>query len=191
MKMVLASHNQGKLKEFNAVFAPLSITLIPQAELQVGEIAETAQTFVENALVKARHAAEVTGLPALADDSGLVVDALHGAPGIYSARYAGIKASSADNIAKLLEDLKYTETAAFFYCVLVYLRFAQDPTPVIAEGRWYGRISPKARGSQGFGYDPIFFIPNLNQTAAELTLEQKNQISHRAIALNQLLKHFK
>ncbi len=190
MKIVLASSNAGKIKELSALLLPLNIELIPQLALGVNDAEETGITFVENALLKARHAAAQTGLPAIADDSGLVVPALQGAPGIYSARYAGKKAESNDNIAKLLHELAQVpeeNRQAYFFCCLTFLSHAQDPTPLICTGKWYGKILHETRGTQGFGYDPIFYLPDQGKTAAELPLEIKNTLSHRAIALNALL----
>lgn len=191
MKIVLASNNAGKVNEFNALFEPLQITILPQSSLGVNDIEETGLTFVENAILKARHAATITGLPSLADDSGLVVPALGGAPGIYSARYAGEKASAKDNIQKLLaslENVSDENREAFFYCALVFMRHASDPTPLICEGKWSGRILPSPKGEQGFGYDPVFYVSSENKTAAELPLAIKNTISHRGLALQTLLK---
>lgn len=190
MKIVLASSNAGKIKELRARLLPLNIELIPQSALGVDDAEETGVTFVENALLKARHAAEKTGLPAIADDSGLVVPALQGAPGIYSARYAGKQAESKDNIAKLLHELAQVpeeKRQAYFFCCLTFLLHANDPTPLICTGKWHGKILHETRGTQGFGYDPVFYLPDQQKTAAELPLEIKNTLSHRAIALNTLL----
>lgn len=196
-QMVLASGNAGKLKEFQLAFASLPNTqfqLVSQSHWQVPEVAETGLTFIENALIKARHAAQHTGLPTLADDSGLVVPALGGQPGIYSARYAGAQALDGENNQKLLHNLAAVSGSdsaearkAYFYCVLVLMRHAEDPTPIVAEGRWHGTISSSPAGSGGFGYDPIFYLPELKQSAAELTLEQKLNLSHRGKALQKLL----
>ena len=189
-KIVLASSNAGKLREFNQLLGGLQLEVVPQSQFNVADAEETGLTFVENAILKARNAAQHTGLPALADDSGLEVDALHGAPGIYSARYAGAGASDADNLKKLLEALKDVpkqNRGARFQCVLVYLRHALDPTPLICQGRWEGRILPEARGSSGFGYDPVFFVPTHSLSAAELPPQTKNSLSHRGQALRQLL----
>jgi XTP/dITP diphosphohydrolase len=183
---VLASHNRGKLAELGALLADLGSELIPQSACGVAEAAETAKTFVENALGKARLAAAQTGLPALADDSGLCVDALAGAPGLYSARYAGRHGDDRANIAKLLDalrDLPEERRTAHFHCNIVLLAHADDPAPRIAEGRWYGRILAAPRGAGGFGYDPVFFDPTLGCTAAELDPAVKNRVSHRARAL--------
>lgn len=191
MKIVLASNNAGKVKEFNALFASRNVEVIPQTALQVDEVEETGLTFVENAILKARHAAKVTGLPSLADDSGLVVPALNGAPGIYSARYAGKSATSKDNIQKLLQamtSMSEVERVAHFHCTLVFMMHAEDPSPLICEGDWFGHILHQPQGADGFGYDPVFFDPTENQSAAELPLALKNKISHRGQALERLLK---
>lgn len=188
-QLVLASNNQGKLKELGELLAPLGLNPVSQGELGVGEAEEPAVTFVENALLKARHAARETGLPALADDSGLAVDALNGKPGVRSARYAGDDASDEDNVKQLLEvmaNVPEAERSAQFHCVLVYLRHADDPTPVICHGRWPGRILPATQGDGGFGYDPVFYAPEFDCSAAELTREQKGSISHRGRALRLL-----
>lgn len=194
MKIVFASHNAGKIEELRHLLEDFQAEIIPQGELGVDEVEETGLTFVENALLKARHAAAATGLPAIADDSGLIVDALNGAPGIYSARYAGKNASAKDNIQKVLSALKNTRNdkrTAAFYCVLVFLKKANDPTPFICEGIWHGNILQKVSGEKGFGYDPIFFDPKENCSAAELPLAQKNRISHRGQALQLLLTRLK
>lgn len=189
MKLVIASGNRGKLAEFERLFAGLGIECIAQGTLGVDDIAENGLTFVENALLKARHAARVTGLPALADDSGLCVDALDGAPGLYSARYGGVHGDASRNIDKLLRELDgvpdETRTARF-HCSLVVLRHAEDPQPLIAEGSWEGRILDAPRGKSGFGYDPVFFVPEHNCSAAELDPALKNRISHRGQALAKL-----
>lgn len=190
-KIVLATGNKGKVSELAAMLAPFALEVIPQTALGVSDADETGLTFVENAILKARHAAKSTGLPAIADDSGLAVAALAGAPGIYSARYAGPNCSDAQNIAKLLEALNAvptTERQAAFHCVLVYLRHAEDPTPLICHGSWMGEIALSASGQGGFGYDPVFYVPALAKTAAELTAAEKQQLSHRGQALRQLLK---
>ena len=187
--LVLASGNAGKLVELRAMLADLPLTIVPQRELGVDDVPETATTFVENALIKARHASAVTGLPALADDSGLIVDALDGAPGLYSARYAGSPTDDAANNAKLLQVLQGLPEArrtARFYAVIVLLRHADDPQPLIAEGRWEGRILDAPRGHNGFGYNPVFLDPAQGLTAAEMEPVQKNRISHRALALQAL-----
>lgn len=191
-KIVLASHNAGKIKEFGALFAPFNITLIPQAELNIPEAEETGLTFIENAILKARHAAALSGLPALADDSGLAVKALHGAPGIYSARYAGKGAGSHENIQKLLKAMETTpddQRQAAFHCVLAFLTHADDPAPLIADGLWQGSILRAPRGSAGFGYDPVFFVPSEHKTAAELSEQRKSDISHRGQASKTLFTH--
>nr|WP_314860596.1 RdgB/HAM1 family non-canonical purine NTP pyrophosphatase [uncultured Undibacterium sp.] len=188
-KIVLASNNAGKLKEFRQILAPLEIELIAQASLDIPDAPEPFFTFVENALAKARHAAHLSGLPAIADDSGICVNALCGAPGVYSARYAGEPKSDQRNNQKLVEALQEAEDrSAYYYCVLVYVRSEHDPQPVIADGRWSGQIIDVARGSEGFGYDPYFYLPEFQQTVAELNAEQKNALSHRAQALQELLK---
>lgn len=190
-KLVLASNNQGKLRELGELLAPLGLRPVAQGELGVGEAEEPAITFVENALLKARHAAQETGLPALADDSGLTVDALGGQPGVRSARYAGVGASDEDNVQALLtalKDVPEAQRTAQFHCVLVYLRHADDPTPVICHGRWPGRILEQPAGNGGFGYDPVFFAPEFGCSAAELTREQKGGVSHRGRALRLLVE---
>jgi XTP/dITP diphosphohydrolase len=188
-ELVLASNNAGKLREFGQLLAPLGFILKAQGELGVPEAEEPHVTFVENALAKARHAAAITGLPALADDSGVCVNALQGAPGVYSARYAGEPKSDARNNEKLLADLApHADKSAYYYCVLVFVRHAQDPQPLIAEGRWDGEIIATPRGSNGFGYDPFFLLPELGLTAAELSSEQKNSLSHRGQALRELVR---
>jgi XTP/dITP diphosphohydrolase len=186
--VVLASNNAGKLAEFSSLLAPLGLKLRKQSELGISEAEEPHVTFVENALAKARHVAQLSGLPALADDSGVCVPALGGAPGVLSARYAGEPKSDARNNQKLIHDLStHEDKSAYYYCVLVYLRHAQDPQPVIAEGRWDGEIIATPRGENGFGYDPHFWIAALNKTAAELSAEEKNQLSHRGQALRALI----
>lgn len=190
-RIVLASNNSGKVREINALLAGHRLQVVGQSSLGVAETEETGLSFVENALLKARNAAKSTGLAAIADDSGLEVDALGGAPGIHSARYAGPGASSRDNIDKLLRELRSvpdSDRSARFQCVLVMLRSASDPTPVIAQGTWEGTIAEVPRGKYGFGYDPIFWIPSEHRTAAELPAEVKNRISHRSQALTTLLR---
>lgn len=190
-KTVLASSNQGKLREIQDVLAHLDMQLVPQSEFNISDADETGLTFVENALIKARHAARISGLAALADDSGLEVDALQGRPGIYSSRYAGEKATDSDNIQKLLTDMeavKPQQRSARFRCVLVYMRHAEDPAPLIAQGSWEGFILEEQRGQNGFGYDPVFYIPEHQRAAAELDPVTKNQHSHRARALTQLVE---
>jgi XTP/dITP diphosphohydrolase len=189
-RLVIASNNKGKIAELTDLLGPLGLTPVAQGELGVGEAEEPAVTFVENAILKARHAARITGLPALADDSGLAVDALGGAPGVRSARYAGDTASDADNVRALLDALKDVPEAqrtAQFHCVLVYLRHADDPTPVICHGRWPGSILPEPQGEGGFGYDPVFLVPETGTSAAELPRTEKGRISHRGRALALLL----
>jgi XTP/dITP diphosphohydrolase len=190
MKIVFASNNAGKICELQALLNAFNLKIIPQTELGVSEVPETEFTFVENALIKARHACRATGLPAMSDDSGLVVPALQGAPGIYSARYAGNNATSHDNINKLLKELDVApdnNRKAYFHCVLVYLAHAEDPTPLICHGMWQGVILKNPQGDNGFGYDPIFFDTEHNLSAAELPLEIKNRISHRGKALRLLM----
>lgn len=189
MKIVFASNNQGKYLECKAFADTLAIELIPQSALGVTDVEETGLSFVENAITKARHASLQTHLPAIADDSGLIVDALRGAPGIHSARYAGIHATSAQNIEKLLSAMKLIpehHRQAAFYCALVYIEHAHDPRPLICEGEWHGNILKEPVGTKGFGYDPVFFDPHENCSAALLSLDKKNKISHRGKALQQL-----
>ncbi|CAH0298443.1 dITP/XTP pyrophosphatase [Massilia sp. Bi118] len=191
-RLILASNNAGKLKEFAQLLAPIGFELHPQGEFNVPEAEEPFGTFVENALQKARHAARLTGLPALADDSGVCVNALGGAPGVYSARYAGEPKSDARNNAKLIEDLAaHADKSAYYYCVLVYVRHADDPQPVIADGVWRGQIVDAPRGENGFGYDPYFLIPDLGKTTAELAPSEKNAISHRGQAIRALVEKLK
>lgn len=191
-KIVLASNNQGKLKEFYQILSPLGVKLYSQSEFDVPEADEPFFTFVENALAKARHASKLTGLPALADDSGICVNALQGAPGVFSARYAGEPKSDSRNNQKLIADLQNkADKSAYYYCVLVLVRSEHDPQPVIADGIWNGEIVASARGENGFGYDPHFWIPSLNKTVAELSAEQKNQLSHRGQALRALFEKLK
>jgi XTP/dITP diphosphohydrolase len=188
--IVLASNNAGKVREIGQLLAPLDLDVVPQSQFDVPEAEETGLSFVENAILKARHAAALTDLPAIADDSGIEVDALAGRPGIYSARYAGVGASDADNLHKLLQELEGVpdaERGARFQCLMVYMRHAQDPTPIICQGTWEGRIVNEARGQGGFGYDPVFFVPGKNCTSAELPAEEKNRLSHRGQALHKLL----
>ena len=186
--VVLASNNAGKLAEFSSLLTPLGLALRKQSELGISEAEKPHATFVENALAKARHVAQLSGLPALADDSGVCVPTLGGAPGVLSARFAGEPKSDARNNQKLIQDLSaHEDKSAYYYCVLVYLRHAQDPQPVIAEGRWDGEIIATPRGENGFGYDPHFWIASLNKTAAELSADEKNQLSHRGQALRALI----
>jgi XTP/dITP diphosphohydrolase len=188
-KLVLATSNRGKLAEMQPLLVDAGFTLITQGELGVADALENGRTFVENALIKARHAAAVTGLPAIADDSGLIVDALNGAPGLISAHYAGAHGDAAGNIGKLLSELigvPEKKRTARFYSLIVLLRHADDPQPLIAEGIWHGRILEAPRGANGFGYDPVFFDPTLGSSAAELAPEVKNRVSHRGQALAML-----
>ena len=186
-QVVVATGNQGKVRELDAALAPLGLRLLTQSELGIEPAPEVATTFVENALAKARHAAAASGLPAIADDSGLVVPALGGAPGVCSARYAGPNATDAQNNAKLLAALaEAPERGAFFFCALVFLASAADPTPCIAFGRWHGQIVDEPKGINGFGYDPHFHLPALGKTAAQLTLAEKNRLSHRGQACRAL-----
>lgn len=189
-KIVLATGNPGKVRELANLLADFGLDVIAQTELGVESAEETGLTFIENAILKARHAAQTTGLPAIADDSGLAVDALGGAPGIYSARYAGIEASDQENLEKLLvalKDIPDAQRGAQFHCVLVYMRHAEDPTPLVFHGQWPGVIAHQPAGAAGFGYDPIFYVPELGKTAAELTREEKYAVSHRGQALKLML----
>ncbi|MEX2353363.1 MAG: RdgB/HAM1 family non-canonical purine NTP pyrophosphatase [Gammaproteobacteria bacterium] len=189
-RLVLASGNPGKLREFTALLVPLACDVVPQSEFNITPADETGLSFVENAILKARHASAHSGLPALADDSGIAVDALQGAPGIYSARYAGVGASDTDNLNKLIDavrDVPEAERQAAYHCVIVYMKHAADPTPVIAQGCWAGRLILEPRGEDGFGYDPVFYVESHDCTAAELDPAIKNRISHRGQALQKLL----
>jgi len=189
-KVVLASNNTGKLKEFQQLLAEQQLEVLPQAQFNVPEAEETGLSFVENALIKARHASKIAGLPAIADDSGLEVDFLDGAPGIYSARFSGAAANDVTNNQQLLErlhDVPDEQRCARFQCVLVYLRHPLDPTPLICQGTWEGRILTEARGANGFGYDPLFLDPTTGLSSAELSKSEKNTRSHRAKALQCLL----
>jgi XTP/dITP diphosphohydrolase len=191
-KLILASNNPGKIRELRELLAPLDIEVVPQADLAIPEAEEPHATFVENALAKARHAAQLGALPALAEDSGICVDALDGAPGVYSARFAGEPKSDQRNNARLLESMSNTDRrAAHYYCVAVLVRHAQDPEPLIAEGEWHGEILREPRGAGGFGYDPLFLDPKLGRTGAELSVEQKNRISHRGQAMARLLERLR
>ncbi|KKC99869.1 XTP/dITP diphosphatase [Photobacterium halotolerans] len=193
-KLVLATGNQGKVSEMANLLADFGFEVIAQTDLNVSDVAETGTTFIENAIIKARHAARETGLPAIADDSGLEVDALKGAPGIYSARYAGAGASDQANLEKLLDamkDVPEAERTARFHCVLVMMRHADDPTPLVCHGKWEGRILRQARGENGFGYDPIFWVPEADCASAELSSEHKKQLSHRGKALQHLFAALK
>ena len=190
-KVVLATGNPGKVRELADLLAAFGLDIVAQTELGVESAEETGLTFIENAILKARHAAQITGLPAIADDSGLAVDALGGAPGIYSARYAGEDASDQQNLEKLLDalqDVPDDRRQAQFHCVLVYVRHAADPTPLVFHGSWEGVITRTAAGNGGFGYDPIFYVPELGKTAAELTKDEKRAVSHRGKALTLLLE---
>jgi XTP/dITP diphosphohydrolase len=190
-KLVIATHNPGKVQEFKALLTSLPLVIVGLDELAVPEPEETGLSYVENAILKARHAAKLTGLPALADDSGLSVDYLNGAPGIYSARYAGGKDSQA-NIRKLLSEMQGvpdSERVASFYCVLALMQHANDPTPLVFQGQWQGRILTEMKGAGGFGYDPVFYVPTQHCSAAELDKTTKNAISHRAQAFQQLITH--
>ena len=190
LKAVFASSNAGKLSELRSLLSPFHIEIIPQSELAIPDIEETGLTFIENAILKARHASSFSRLPAIADDSGLVIDALHGAPGIYSARYAGIPANMQHNIEKVLAQLQTVpaeKRTAHFHCSLVYLQNAEDPAPLIAEGMWHGSILSTPSGTRGFGYDPIFFDTVSQCSAAELSLDEKNKRSHRGNALRKLI----
>ena len=191
-RLILASNNKGKLKEFNELLSTVGFSVHAQGEYDVPEADEPFHTFVENALQKARHASRITGLPALADDSGVCVNALGGAPGVYSARFAGEPKSDARNNEKMIVELaKHEDKSAYYYCVLVFVRHADDPQPVIADGRWNGEMIAEARGNGGFGYDPHFYIPSLGKCAAELTSEEKNAMSHRGQALRALVEKLK
>ena len=194
MKVVLASSNAGKLKEFMQLLAGVGMDVHPQSEFNVPDADETGLTFVENAILKARNAAELTGLPAIADDSGIEVDALQGQPGIYSARYAGVGAGAAACNEKLLSALQgkpEAERTARFRCCIVMLQHAADPSPIIAEGRWEGRILEELTGTEGFGYDPLFYVPTHKMSAAQMDSVEKNRISHRGQALQGLLERLK
>ncbi|MDP2575918.1 XTP/dITP diphosphatase [Vibrio penaeicida] len=193
-KLVLATGNQGKVKEMATLLSEFGFDVLAQSEFNVSSVAETGTTFIENAIIKARHAAKETGLPAIADDSGLEVDFLKGAPGIYSARYAGESASDHDNLEKLLQamtDVPEAQRTARFHCVLVLMRHENDPTPIVCHGKWEGKILTQAHGENGFGYDPIFYVPEDNCASAELDPIRKKQLSHRGKALSQLLDQLK
>ena len=191
-KIVIASGNAGKLREITRILEPLNMRAMPQSDFDVPECAEPYITFVENCLAKARHASALTGLPALADDSGICVDALNGAPGVHSARYAGDPKSDARNNDKLIAALQGQHNRrAHYYCVMVLVRHADDPEPVIAEGRWFGEIIDTPRGDGGFGYDPYFLVPNLGITGAEMDPDAKNAVSHRGQALRELAAKLK
>lgn len=191
-QIVLASNNPGKLREFAQMLATVDIEVLPQARFDIPEAEEPHVTFVENALAKARHAASLTGLPALADDSGICVKALGGAPGVYSARFAGEPKSDDRNNQKVIAELRgKTDRRAHYVAVLVFVHHADDPQPIICEGEWHGEIIDTPRGAGGFGYDPYFLVPDLNQTAAEISAEEKNKRSHRGKALAQLMERLK
>jgi len=197
-KVVLASGNKGKLREFITMFSELGLNIIPQTELGVGDIAETGTTFVENAIIKARYASEITGLPSVADDSGIEIDYLKGAPGIYSARFSGDEngkgATDENNNLKVLELLKGVpeeQRTARYQCILVYMEHAKDPTPIICQAAWDGVILDKEIGDNGFGYDPLFWLPEFQCTSAQLAPEEKNKISHRGKALEELYQKIK
>ena len=191
-QIVLATGNQGKVKELASMLNNFDIEVLPQSQFDVPEVAETGTTFIENAIIKARHAAKITGLPAIADDSGIEVDALNGAPGVYSARFAGPGANDQDNIDKLLGEMKgKVNRSARFWCVLVYMRHAEDPTPLVCQAYWEGEITESQQGLEGFGYDPIFYIASEGCTSAQLTKEKKSSLSHRGQALQQLLQRLK
>ncbi|HHB92284.1 MAG TPA: RdgB/HAM1 family non-canonical purine NTP pyrophosphatase [Thioploca sp.] len=188
-KIIIASGNKGKLREFNQILQKFAFEVIPQSQYQVPEVAETGLTFVENALIKARNAAQYTGFPAISDDSGIEIDALGGSPGIYSARFAGENATDDDNnklLVKKLTNIAEEKRTARYHCVIVYMQHANDPMPLICQGSWEGIILLKPRGQNGFGYDPFFYLPTHNCTAAELLPEVKNQLSHRGQALRTL-----
>ncbi len=188
-KLVIASNNPGKLREIGHLLEPLGLEVLPQSVFDISEVDEPYCTFIENALAKARHASRCSGLPALADDSGICVNALNGQPGIHSARYAGEPKSDERNNQKLIEALTHqSDHNAHYYCVMVLVRHVDDPQPIIADGSWHGQIIPQPRGSGGFGYDPHFYLPELGVTSAELPLEQKNKISHRSQALIRLVE---
>ncbi len=191
-KLVIASNNAGKLREFQPMLAPLGIEVLTQSQLGISEAEEPHCTFIENALAKARHVSRLSGLPALADDSGICVEALGGAPGALSARYAGEPKSDRRNNDKLLQVLQdVTDRRAHYYCVLVLVRHAGDPQPLIAEGEWHGEIAHEERGEGGFGYDPMFWLPEFGKMSAELSHEEKAQVSHRAKALKILLQRLR
>lgn len=193
-KIVLASNNKGKVREFGEMLSTLNMEVVPQATFNIEDADETGLTFVENAIIKARHASAIAGLPAIADDSGLEVDFLKGAPGIYSARYSGEGATDEKNLLKLLDALKDVpeeKRTARFQCVLVYMRHAEDPTPLICQGTWEGIITTEPQGENGFGYDPIFYVPSHNCSSAQLAADEKNKLSHRGQALNKLLTALK
>ena len=193
-KLVLATGNQGKVKEMASLLADFGFDVVAQSDYNVSSVAETGTTFIENAIIKARHAAKETGLPAIADDSGLEVDYLKGAPGIYSARFAGIEASDEENLHKLLKEMEGVadeQRTARFHCVLVMMRHENDPTPLVCHGSWEGKILTQAHGENGFGYDPIFWVPEDQCSSAELEPARKKQLSHRGKALAKLFAALK
>lgn len=193
LQIVLATSNEGKIAELQSLLQVLPIEWIPQSEFDVTDIEETGKTFIENAILKARHAAKISGLPALADDSGLVIDALDGAPGVYSARYAGENATTAERNEKVLDEMRDVpkgERTAAYHCVLALVEYEDDPVPLICHGIWEGSILTEARGNNGFGYDPIFYVPSHQCSAAELSTAEKNAISHRGQVVDQLLEVF-
>ncbi len=192
-KLVIASNNAGKLREFAHMLAPIGIEVVTQSQLGISEAKEPHVTFIENALAKARHVSRESGLPALADDSGICVEFLNGAPGVYSARFAGDNPKSDQrNNKKLLRDMQgVTDRRAHYYCVLVLVRHADDPQPIICEGEWHGEIALQERGEGGFGYDPMFWLPELNKMCSELTHDEKHAISHRGQAMKALLHRLK
>ncbi|SHI10012.1 RdgB/HAM1 family non-canonical purine NTP pyrophosphatase [Ferrimonas marina] len=190
--IVLATGNAGKVREFAQLLADYPLEILPQSQFNVSSVAEDGTTFIENAIIKARHAARISGLPAIADDSGIEVDALNGRPGIYSARYAGEQASAEQNWQKLLVEMQgQAQRSARFQCVLVYMRHADDPSPVIAQASWEGSITEQAQGEHGHGYDPVFQVAGDNRTAAELSADEKNALSHRGKAMTLLLDGLK
>jgi XTP/dITP diphosphohydrolase len=189
-KLVIASNNQGKLREIESILAPLAVEVLVQSAFKISEVDEPYHTFVENALTKARHASKLAGLPALADDSGICVNALNGNPGVKSARFAGEPKSDQRNNQKLVDMLRLqTDRSAYYYCIIVLLRHADDPQPIIVDGAWHGEIILAPKGEGGFGYDPYFYLPKLDKTAAQLPAEQKNRISHRGKALARLAEY--
>lgn len=193
-KILLASNNPGKVHEIQAMLANDDIKIVPQSAFRIPNIEEIGLTFIENAILKARHTSQFSGLPAMADDSGLEVDALNGAPGVFSARYSGADANDAANNAKLLRELEEVpdaERTARFRCVMVFLRHARDPSPLIGQGVWEGVILRESRGTAGFGYDPLFFVPEQKRTAAELSADEKNRLSHRGKALRELVEQLR
>lgn len=193
-KILLASNNPGKVREIQAMLANDDIEIVPQSAFRIPNIEEIGLTFIENAILKARHTSQFSGLPAMADDSGLEVDALNGAPGVFSARYSGADANDAANNAKLLRELEEVpdaERTARFRCVMVFLRHARDPSPLIGQGVWEGVILRESRGTAGFGYDPLFFVPEQKRTAAELSADEKNRLSHRGKALRELVEQLR